>query len=39
MSKRGLFARHNASNQTLIMVNTRLPMGILAPGNGFLTTS
>jgi hypothetical protein len=33
MSKRGLSARHYASNQTLIMVNTRLPKGILAAGN------
>jgi hypothetical protein len=34
MSKRGLSARHNASNQTLIMVNKRLPKGILAAANG-----
>jgi hypothetical protein len=30
MSKRGLSVRLCASNQTLIMVNTRLPKGILA---------
>jgi len=32
MSKRGLFARHYAPNQTLIMVNRRLPKGNLAGG-------
>jgi len=33
MSKRGLSARHYASNQTLITVNTRLPMKNLKAGN------
>jgi hypothetical protein len=39
MSKRGLSARLYASNQTLIMVNTRLPKGILTAGNGIGRTS
>src|ERR1700744_4284992 len=34
MSKRGLFARLYAPNQTLIRVKTRLPKGILDRGNG-----
>ena len=34
VSKRGLSARLYAPNQTLIMVNTRLPKGILTAGNG-----
>src|ERR1700761_8908806 len=34
MSKRGLFARLYAPNQTLIRVKTRLPKGILDGGNG-----
>ena len=33
VSKRGLFARHYVPNQTLIMVNARLPKGNLAAGN------
>jgi hypothetical protein len=33
MSKQGLSARHYVPNQTLIMVNARLPKGILAAGN------
>ncbi|MEH2566386.1 hypothetical protein V1289_006013 [Bradyrhizobium sp. AZCC 2289] len=33
VSKRGLFARHYAPNQTPIMVNARLPKGNLAAGN------
>src|SRR5260370_26127446 len=33
MSKRGLSARLYAPNQTLIMVNTQLPQGILGGGN------
>jgi hypothetical protein len=33
MSKRGLFARHYASNQTPRVVNARLPKGNLAAGN------
>ena len=33
MSKRGLSARHYVPNQTLIMVNARLPKGNLAAGN------
>jgi hypothetical protein len=34
MSKQGLFARLYAPNQTLIMVKTELPRGILAEANG-----
>ncbi len=33
VSKRGLSARHYVPNQTLIMVNARLPKGYLAAGN------
>src|SRR5258708_6858873 len=33
VSKRGLSARHYVPNQTLIMVNARLPKGNLAAGN------
>src|SRR2546423_15046456 len=33
MSKRGLFARLYVPNQTLIMVNARLPKGNFARGN------
>ena len=33
VSKRGLFARLSAPDQTLIMVNGRLPKGILGAGN------
>src|SRR5258707_13135660 len=33
VSKRGLSARHYVPNQTLIMVNARLPKGNLATGN------
>ncbi|SDT42864.1 hypothetical protein SAMN05444158_6006 [Bradyrhizobium canariense] len=34
MSKQGLSARLYASNQTLIMVKTELPQGILAASKG-----
>ena len=33
MSKRGLFARHSVPNQTLSLVNTRLPKGNPVAGN------